>query len=291
MAINKKTLQTRSRSAILFVLIMLSSWFYSIYTFALILLVITFMLLYEWTSLCRKIKHVSHNSWDYIIAILGAAAFAFLIYFFLRIAPNDIVLDGMRPEDAMFSLLLYASWISALLLLVVSLVSGDFPRLFFGSQLMLGFVFFVSSYGLLLPLYPWYIPFVILFSVWISDTGAYLIGSAIGKHKLAPNISPNKTWEGTIGGILLVCICATITSFYFKGQANFYLSPKDLILISLISAIGGTVGDLIQSSIKRMAKVKDSGNIMPGHGGIYDRFDAFSFAIPWVCLYLKYLYV
>ncbi len=291
MAINKKVLQTRASSAALFVLVILGSWFYSVYTFALCVLVIVGFLLYEWTKLCRTIKHKDNSSWDYIISFLGASIFAFLIYFFLSIAPNDIVLDGVRPEDAMFSLLLYASWISALLLLVVTLISGDLPKLFFGAQLILGLTFFVSSYGLLLPLYPWYVPFIILFSVWTCDTSAYLVGSAIGRHKMAPTISPNKTWEGTLGGILATVLVALVVSYFFSGSDQFYISRADLMIMALLSAIGGTVGDLIQSAIKRMAGVKDSGNIMPGHGGVYDRFDAFSFAIPWVCLYLKYFYI
>ncbi len=291
MALNKQTLRTRSLSAAVFVLVMLGSWLYSIYTFALCLLVIVGGLMYEWTGLCGIIKKRQNKNASYAIAILAAAVYAFLIYFFLRLAPSDFSGGGMRPEDAMFTLMLYGSWISALLLLVVTLISGDLPKLFFAGQLMLGFVFFVSSYALLLPLYNWHIPLVILLSVWTSDTGAYLVGSMIGKHKMAPTISPNKTWEGTFGGILLAVLMAIIVSRFYHGSAQYPLAAKDLILIALISAVTGTLGDLIQSAVKRMAGVKDSGNIMPGHGGFYDRFDAFSFAIPWVCLYLKYFYI
>lgn len=123
------------------------------------------------------------------------------------------------------------------------------------------------------------IPCGIVFSIWINDTMAYISGSLIGKNPLS-KISPKKTWEGTIGGIILCVI--TIS---FIGIASGYYTLQNWIIIALCSAVFGTFGDLLESKLKRMASVKDSGNFMPGHGGFLDRFDSLLVAIPFVFVY------
>lgn len=123
------------------------------------------------------------------------------------------------------------------------------------------------------------LPCGIVFSIWINDTMAYIVGSFIGKNPLS-RISPKKTWEGTIGGIVL---CVAVISLI--GYATGYYSVKDWMAISLCCALFGTFGDLLESKIKRMASVKDSGNLMPGHGGFLDRFDSLLIAIPFVFIY------
>ena len=112
---------------------------------------------------------------------------------------------------------------------------------------------------------------------WVSDSGAFFVGRAIGKHKLAPNISPSKTIEGAIGGL----ICALIVCGVY---AKLFLPDHliALLIIALIACIGGQIGDLLESALKRWAGVKDSGNILPGHGGILDRFDSMMIIAPLV---------
>ncbi len=123
------------------------------------------------------------------------------------------------------------------------------------------------------------VPCGIIFSIWINDTMAYIVGSLVGKTPLS-KISPKKTWEGTLGGALL-CI-ATIVLI---GNALCYYTYKDWIIIAALCAVFGTLGDLLESKLKRMANVKDSGSIMPGHGGFLDRFDSFLVATTFVALY------
>jgi phosphatidate cytidylyltransferase len=123
------------------------------------------------------------------------------------------------------------------------------------------------------------IPCGIVFSIWINDTMAYISGSLIGKNPLS-KISPKKTWEGTIGGIILCVITITLI-----GIASGYYTLQNWIIIALCSAVFGTIGDLLESKLKRMASVKDSGNFMPGHGGFLDRFDSLLVAIPFVFVY------
>ena len=122
----------------------------------------------------------------------------------------------------------------------------------------------------------------IILLIWASDVGAYLVGSLIGKHKLFERISPGKTWEGTIGASVLNIGCAFIIASWFPE-----LELKHWIVISVLVSVFGTLGDLVQSMFKRQAGIKDSGKIMPGHGGILDRFDSLIFVSPFVYTYLS----
>ncbi|AWZ37902.1 phosphatidate cytidylyltransferase [Ligilactobacillus murinus] len=117
-----------------------------------------------------------------------------------------------------------------------------------------------------------------LLIVWITDSGAYLIGRKIGKNKLAPHISPNKTWEGSIGGSLSAVVI--VGAYLYFVQAAFPYSFSTMLLWTLVFSVGGQLGDLIESAFKRHYGVKDSGKILPGHGGILDRFDSLLFVLP-----------
>ncbi|RTL58373.1 MAG: phosphatidate cytidylyltransferase [Sphingobacteriales bacterium] len=131
------------------------------------------------------------------------------------------------------------------------------------------------------------IPVVIIFSIWINDTMAYIVGSLIGKTPFS-KISPKKTWEGTIGGAVLCIIVIGLSGTYIRyGKI---IDSYHWYIIAAIAAIFGTMGDLLESKLKRLAGVKDSGSIMPGHGGFLDRFDSLLLATPFVWLYV-YLFV
>jgi len=128
------------------------------------------------------------------------------------------------------------------------------------------------------------IPCSIIFSIWINDTMAYIVGSLIGKTPLS-KISPKKTWEGTLGGIILATFVAGVIAWQFD------FNIQKIVIIAGIASVAGTFGDLLESKLKRMAGVKDSGNIMPGHGGFLDRFDSLLLAIPAVWLYVFLVFV
>lgn len=121
--------------------------------------------------------------------------------------------------------------------------------------------------------------------IWVNDTGAYLVGSRWGKRRLAPNISPKKSVEGSIGGLILVLLSAVILRLLLFPE----LSWLRILLIAAVVAIFGTIGDLFESSLKRRAGVKDSGKLIPGHGGILDRIDSLLLAVPAVYLLLAFL--
>lgn len=125
---------------------------------------------------------------------------------------------------------------------------------------------------------------LMVFLVWTNDSFAYLIGKNFGRKKLFESVSPKKTIEGFIAGIFFTMIVCIITSNYINS-----LSTSQAIVIALIVSIFGSLGDLVESKFKRQANMKDSGSIMPGHGGLLDRLDSLMFIAPFVYLYIHYL--
>jgi phosphatidate cytidylyltransferase len=167
----------------------------------------------------------------------------------------------------------------------------------------LGIVYLSLSWGMLLDLYQYrplpgetaigiptgFLPLLVICGIWINDTMAYIVGSLIGRTPFS-RISPKKTWEGTIGGVVLaLAVVAPLFPLVFLGS----LSTAMLLLtlpVTAIVAITGTAGDLLESKLKRMAGVKDSGAILPGHGGFMDRFDSLLLATPAVWLWVRCLH-
>ncbi len=134
--------------------------------------------------------------------------------------------------------------------------------------------------------------FLALSIAWMSDTGAYFCGKLFGKSKLCPEISPKKTLEGFIGGIIVCLLCVILIAAVFnnyvfpqKQQINYF----SVIVLGILGSLISSLGDLCFSTIKRKCGVKDFGNLMPGHGGILDRFDSVIFVVPFVYLYLNFI--
>ena len=124
---------------------------------------------------------------------------------------------------------------------------------------------------------------LVLIATWSSDTFAYFAGRAFGKHKLAPSISPQKTWEGVLGGTLGAVLMPFVLQDFLTP-----LGAQDFLWVSLPCAILAPAGDLIESWVKRLCKVKDSGALLPGHGGVLDRIDALLLTAPWAYLYFSW---
>ena len=149
---------------------------------------------------------------------------------------------------------------------------GDLAKVFFGQIYVAGFmsianIYYTSTTTPLLLL-------TVFVAIWANDTGAYLAGSTFGKHKLFPSVSPKKSWEGFVGGFIASVIAAGLLLGW---------KPSSLVFGAVIS-IAATWGDLFESMIKRQVGVKDSGNIIPGHGGILDRIDSLLLVLPFVAL-------
>lgn len=135
------------------------------------------------------------------------------------------------------------------------------------------------------------VPLCLFVFLWANDTGAYCTGSLLGRHKLFPRISPGKTWEGSVGGAVLVLIVAGAVGYFANKDMNnpHLLSIAEWMGLGLVVVVFGTWGDLVESLFKRTLGIKDSGNILPGHGGMLDRFDSSLLAIPAAVMYLYFI--
>jgi phosphatidate cytidylyltransferase len=181
-------------------------------------------------------------------------------------------------------------WTGMALVIILFISEGIFMERF-GSRNMfyslLGLLYIALPLALMVNLrldHSWrglpVLPLGIIFCVWINDTMAYITGSLIGRTPFFPSVSPKKTWEGTLGGIILTIAAGAVYGYFGRTY-----SPADWVAIAGVVAVTGTAGDLLESRIKRMAQVKDSGALMPGHGGVLDRFDSMLAATPFIWLY------
>ncbi len=185
-----------------------------------------------------------------------------------------IIMAGCIVE---FSKLILSIYPGKAWMVVFSLIYIIIPLIFFAD---LGLMFFDNEGP---AVYDPLFPCAVIFGIWINDTMAYIVGSLIGKTPFS-SISPKKTWEGTIGGALLCVLCIWGLSLIIPAAGK--VASIHWIAIGFICAVAGTLGDLFESKLKRLAGVKDSGSIMPGHGGFLDRFDSLLFAAPAVWVYV-----
>lgn len=292
MALNIQTFKTRALTALLFVIVMLTGLLWNSLSFLILFTVIHFGCWFEYLKLVEKIYTTKIDvviKWFF--AICG---FTLMIVLGIKNVSYD---TGTRISGFYVSFKLLF-WILLFICLIAFLFQNkQIPTkakwMSFG-----GLAYISLSFAALLNLYPskviniydtylvlgnGQIPILIICSIWINDTMAYLVGSFIGKTPLS-KISPKKTWEGTIGGIILCITVAGLVAHFI-----FYSWPVNLFVMVLaaICAIFGTLGDLLESKLKRMANVKDSGSFMPGHGGFLDRFDSLLVAVPFVWLYVE----
>ena len=290
-----KTFFTRTASALVFVAIMLGGILYSPFTFFLIFFLVNVFALREYFKLIRHIDpdYSNISGWhkNGVLVASCALVMAFTGEHFL--------------SSANLSLGFLGWWLGIIFLLVLPigeiLLSKDFSLKNIGYS-ALGLLYITLSLGLLIHLElnydtirfkpdavgtrpGWLIPLLLIIFIWINDTMAYIVGSLIGRTPFFPSISPKKTIEGTVGGMILAVAAAGVYAYYWGHQ---WLDIQHWIALAGIAAVAGTAGDLLESKLKRMAGVKDSGSIMPGHGGFLDRFDSLLLAAPFAWLYVHF---
>lgn len=285
MAFNWHTFKTRTLTAIIFVVVMLAGLLWSKWSFFILFSVVHFGAWLEYQRILEKLnpdykKIISFHRYGIVLA-----GWCILLYF----TNDELWIGEVRLNEVGF-------WIGVLMMIALPLVIFFEERYLFVKnmgQSVFGLLYISVPLGLLMSIRLWpavdtvwgldrslfYALFIIV-SLWINDTMAYVVGSLIGKTPFSP-ISPKKTWEGTIGGAIL---CIVVMTLLGKWAG---IPLIDAIIISALAAITGTAGDLFESKLKRMAGVKDSGQIMPGHGGFLDRFDSLLFASVFAWIYLS----
>ncbi len=288
MAFNLQTFKTRALTAVIFVIIMLAGMLWNHWSFFLLFSIIHFGCWIEYQKLIGLIyppyKEITPLH-KYGIMITG--------WTFMLFMTGDAFSINNIPLHKIGRLLLLVSGVVLPLFLILLQKKLSVQSLLYS---LAGLLYISLSGGLMMNIRSmgmkssgssvsedkgWIIPIVLIASIWINDTMAYIVGSFIGKTPFS-KISPKKTWEGTTGGAIL-CVAAVSFGGYYLFHLNNIIF---LIVISSIAAVIGTAGDLLESKLKRMAGVKDSGQIMPGHGGFLDRFDSLILATPFVWLYL-----
>jgi phosphatidate cytidylyltransferase len=261
--------QQRAVTGIIFAAVMLSGLFYSDDTFKLLFAIITGGCLWELTGMLMSKDGMLYTLRRVLAVMIG------LIPYLISVTYS---LNESKPFFILFALIF--SWI---ILELAAQSAQPFQNI---GALTTGILYIGVPFTLLLSIFYKYdvkVIFGILLLTWSNDTWAYLIGSQIGKTPLLPRISPKKTWEGTISGFIGCVLTGILIHYTFNTKQ---LSLTDWLILGGIVGIFGTIGDLIESMLKRSVGVKDSGSFMPGHGGFLDRFDAFLFVIPFVMLYL-----
>jgi phosphatidate cytidylyltransferase len=254
---------------------MLTAIWFSFETFAFIFFIATLFSSIEYHQLLKK-SGIATNA---LAGIIGSSSIylLFVLNAYGHIIPTSILLG--------------ATCVLFMIYMLIELFSTNELPLTRIAYTIFGIMYVSVPFGLL-TLIPWKcmgcgrtyifeIIFAILFLIWANDVGAYFVGKSLGKHKLFERISPKKTWEGSIGGLLTAMIF-TYLLYYFYG---IYSIPEWMGLC-VVTVVSGSLGDLVESMIKRTLNVKDSGTLLPGHGGFLDRFDALIFAIPFIYLYL-----
>jgi phosphatidate cytidylyltransferase len=293
MAFNWQTFKTRALTAIIFAGVMLFGLLWNQWSFLVLFSVIHFGCWWEYFRLTEK----THNATFHIYVKLGLmlTGYGLMLWF---CGP----LYAIRGYGLKENFSLPVSGAGFILLITGIFQKNKIELKSFGAA-ALGLLYISLSWGLMMDLYGIetknpilykdsagyliYFPLIVIGCMWINDTMAYIVGSLIGKTPLS-KISPKKTWEGTIGGIILSALIMGYVGFVFDKWFVFGKQLSFWIILALMAVIAGTFGDLLESKLKRMAGVKDSGNIMPGHGGFLDRFDSLILATPFVWLYITF---
>ncbi len=284
MALNLPTFYKRTGSAIVFAIIMLGGLLWNNWAFLGLMFIIQALCYREFVLLMKKIYPdafwpdwlaISFSLFGVVLMLPISSA----IYFVHSRGTSMALIDFLQMKGQFIGLLLVLPAVYFLLALLskkqfLTALTLSILGLFY-ITLPFACLVFMHATGRLLPL-------VLILMIWSNDTLAYLVGSFIGKTPFSP-ISPKKTWEGTAGGAILTMAGAAAYG-YFSGRFNIV----DCIMLALCATVAGTLGDLVESKLKRMADVKDSGAIMPGHGGALDRFDSLLLAAPFAGAYVYY---
>jgi phosphatidate cytidylyltransferase len=302
MAFNFSVFKVRALSAIVFVLIMLAGLLFNSWSYFALFLLIQIGCLYEY----QKLMRIIFPSYQQISKMHQWGVLVVGLFMMTSLAPTDIILPAailqkLPPAYQGIGL----RWIGLKAMpvaLVLMLVADVFTRKadirnisisFFGFiyisiSLSLFYairgMFLNSAMSMFFPNIELMVPILVIVTVWVNDTMAYIVGSFIGRTPISP-ISPKKTWEGTIAGVVLsVVILSTVAGQFIP------ISTKYLYMITIVASVMGNLGDLFESKLKRLAGVKDSGSMMPGHGGFLDRFDSILFAGPFVWILLQFIF-
>ena len=278
-----KNLITRSITGVLFIAIIVVCFMCPegmIMVFALV----TGLTVWEYTGLVNQIDGVTVNR--FISTAAGVYLFLAIAGFCSGITPSAVFIPYLLSVIYLFISELYTESKNAINNWAYTMLSQMYVALPLATINILAFRDIGGQV-----VFSYLTPLSIFIFLWANDTGAYCFGSLFGKHKLFPRISPGKTWEGSVGGGILVLVVAAIIGYLESSNADQMVGGSTMSIpewmgMGLVVVFFGTWGDLVESLFKRTLGIKDSGNILPGHGGMLDRFDSSLMAMPAAVVYL-----
>ena len=241
---------------------------------------VTALSVWEFTGLVNNIKDVNVNR--FITTAAGTYLFIAFAGYCSEITPSAVFIPYLLTIVYLFISELYTKASNPINNWAYTMLSQLYIALPFS---MINVLAFRNEGGAVV--YDYLLPLSIFIFLWTNDTGAYISGSLLGKHKLFPRVSPGKSWEGSIGGGLLVlAVAALVGHIANSNEGGHILSIPGWMGLGLVVVFFGTWGDLVESLFKRTIGIKDSGKILPGHGGMLDRFDSSLMAFPAAVVYL-----
>ena len=278
-----KNLITRSITGVLFVAIIVVC-FMRPEAMILLFALVTGLTVWEYTGLVNQIDGVTVNR--FISTAAGVYLFLAIAGFCSGITPSAVFIPYLLSVIYLFISELYTESKNAINNWAYTMLSQMYVALPLATINILAFRDIGGQV-----VFSYLTPLSIFIFLWANDTGAYCFGSLFGKHKLFPRISPGKTWEGSVGGGILVLVVAAIIGYLESSNADQMVGGSTMSIpewmgMGLIVVFFGTWGDLVESLFKRTLGIKDSGNILPGHGGMLDRFDSSLMAMPAAVVYL-----
>ncbi len=276
-----KNFITRTITGVLFVAVMVVGICFRGDAMILLFSIITGLTLWEYTGLVNEIKGVSINR--FISTAAGGYLFLAFAGYCAAIVPSAAFIPYLLTVVYLFVSELYTKNENALHDWAYTMLGQMYIALPFSTINILAFQANPTDGNVA---YVWLLPMSIYVFLWVNDTGAYCTGSLLGRHKLFPRISPGKSWEGSIGGGLLVLAVAALIGWYENQSGASTMNILEWMGLGLVVVFFGTWGDLVESLFKRTLGIKDSGDILPGHGGMLDRFDSSLMAIPAAVVYI-----
>lgn len=271
----------RAISGVVFIAVLISAITYSSLTFYLLFFIFCLLAVYEFQKMAKL------NS--PLLYVLASICFLFSEgSLFLMRGKLDLIAFYIEKYQSSAQYFILFSFF------LISLFSKDIKKPFkYLGKIFITYIYAILPFTIIISIpyinanhhYDGQVILGCLFLIWSTDTFAYLTGRTFGKHKLFPKISPKKTIEGSVGGVVMTLVVAYVLSIYFTQHSLW-----SWIGLSLVVSVMGSIGDLVESMFKRSAKIKDSGNVIPGHGGILDRFDSLIFASPFIYYYLHLMY-
>lgn len=274
----------RTVTGLVFVLVLIGCILWNWATFALLFATITGLTIWEFTTIVNKNLDLQVNR--LITTVAGVYLFAAVFAFNREIAGAEVFIPYVLSIIYLPISELYLNHEKSLLNWAFALMAQLYIALPFSTICILSFFKTVEDYTYIVYYTPIFTLSVFIF-IWLSDSGAYIVGSRIGKRKLFPSISPKKSWEGPIGGAIFAVIASQLIAI---NANNFSDTPVLNHLgwagLALVVVAFGTWGDLVESMLKRRLGIKDSGHILPGHGGFLDRFDSSLMAFPAAMVYI-----